>query len=167
MNFAATKKGMTTNFFHPSLLLLFLDPRSEVRCLGSGMGKNQDPGSGINIPDSQHCFFIKLTASIYAHLDLILYVFLQMNILEAWRRWGWSDWRRGLASSQRGWREPNKPRKGSQMRPRGSGSAFIWAAGSGSALKMRIPIRIGSEFIWAAGSGSAFKMRIQIGIYVY
>jgi hypothetical protein len=36
----ATKKGMTTNFFHPSLLLLFLDP-------GSGMGKNQDPGSWI------------------------------------------------------------------------------------------------------------------------
>jgi hypothetical protein len=30
----ATKNGMTTNF-----LLLFLDP-------GSGMGKNQDPGSG-------------------------------------------------------------------------------------------------------------------------
>jgi hypothetical protein len=29
-------------------LLLFLDP-------GSGMGKNQDPGSGINIPDPQHC----------------------------------------------------------------------------------------------------------------
>jgi hypothetical protein len=33
---------MTTNFFHPSLLLLFLDP-------GSGMAKNQDPASGINI----------------------------------------------------------------------------------------------------------------------
>ncbi len=30
--------------FHPSLLFLFLDP-------GSGMGKIQDPGSGINIPD--------------------------------------------------------------------------------------------------------------------
>jgi hypothetical protein len=44
----ATKKGLTTNFFHPSLLLLFLDP-------GSGMGKNQDLGSGINIPDPQHC----------------------------------------------------------------------------------------------------------------
>jgi len=28
---------MTSNFFQPSLLLLFLDP-------GSGMGKNQDPG---------------------------------------------------------------------------------------------------------------------------
>jgi hypothetical protein len=27
--------------------LLFLDP-------GSGMGKNQDPGSGINFPDPQH-----------------------------------------------------------------------------------------------------------------
>jgi hypothetical protein len=24
--FVATKKGWTTNFFHPSLLLLFLDP---------------------------------------------------------------------------------------------------------------------------------------------
>ncbi len=48
----ATKKGMTTNFFNPSLLLLFLDP-------GSGMGKNQDPESGINIPDPQHCFRCK------------------------------------------------------------------------------------------------------------
>jgi hypothetical protein len=44
VKFVATKKGMTKNFFHPSLLLLFLDP-------GSGMVKNQDPGSGINIPD--------------------------------------------------------------------------------------------------------------------
>jgi hypothetical protein len=32
---------MTTNFFHPSLLLLFLDPGSEIR--------------DINIPDPQHC----------------------------------------------------------------------------------------------------------------
>jgi hypothetical protein len=37
MKFVATKKGLTTIFFHPSLLLLFFDP-------GSGMGKNQDPG---------------------------------------------------------------------------------------------------------------------------
>ncbi len=29
---------------------MFLDP-------GSGMGKTQDPGSGINIPDPQHCFW--------------------------------------------------------------------------------------------------------------
>jgi hypothetical protein len=36
--------------------LLFLDPGSEIRDLGSGMGKNQDPGSGINIPDPQHWF---------------------------------------------------------------------------------------------------------------
>jgi hypothetical protein len=43
----APKKGMTTNFFHPCLSLLLLDP-------GSGMGKNQDPVSGINIPDPQH-----------------------------------------------------------------------------------------------------------------
>ncbi len=39
---------MTTTFLNPSLFLLFLDP-------GSGMGKNQDLVSGINIPDSQHC----------------------------------------------------------------------------------------------------------------
>jgi hypothetical protein len=48
------KKGMTTNFFCPSLLLQFLDSGSEIRGSGSGMGKNQDPGSGINIPDPQH-----------------------------------------------------------------------------------------------------------------
>ncbi len=44
--FVAAKKGRTANFFHPSLLLLFLDP-------GSGMDKNQV--SGINIQDPQHC----------------------------------------------------------------------------------------------------------------
>jgi hypothetical protein len=37
---------MTTNFF---------SPLSFVAVFGSGMGKNQDPGSGINIPGSQHC----------------------------------------------------------------------------------------------------------------
>jgi hypothetical protein len=47
VKFVSTKNGMTANFVPPSLLLLFLDP-------GSGMGKNQDPGYGINIPDSQH-----------------------------------------------------------------------------------------------------------------
>jgi hypothetical protein len=31
-----------------------LDPGSGIRDPGSGMGKNQDPGSGINIPDPQH-----------------------------------------------------------------------------------------------------------------
>jgi hypothetical protein len=30
-------------------LLLFLDP-------GSGMDKNQGPGTGINIPEPKHCF---------------------------------------------------------------------------------------------------------------
>jgi hypothetical protein len=43
VKFVATKKDMATHFFfHPSLLLLFLDP-------GSGMGKNQDPESGMFI----------------------------------------------------------------------------------------------------------------------
>ncbi len=47
VKFVLHKKLWQQIFFHPSLLLLFLDP-------GSGMGKNQDPGSGINIPDPQH-----------------------------------------------------------------------------------------------------------------
>ena len=38
---------MTTNFFSPLSFVAFLDP-------GSGMAKNQDPGSGIKIPDPQH-----------------------------------------------------------------------------------------------------------------
>jgi hypothetical protein len=49
VKFVATKKGMTKKNFHPSSLLRFLDP-------GSGMGKNQDTGSGINIPDPQHWY---------------------------------------------------------------------------------------------------------------
>ncbi len=40
VKFVATKKVWQRIFCHPSLLLLFLDP-------GSGMCKNQDPGSGI------------------------------------------------------------------------------------------------------------------------
>ncbi len=45
------KKRYDNKFFSLSLLLLFLDP-------GSGMGKNQDPGSGINIPDPQHWLYV-------------------------------------------------------------------------------------------------------------
>ncbi len=41
-------------FFHPSLLLLFLDP---------GMGKNQDLGSGISIMDLQHCICVWICIS--------------------------------------------------------------------------------------------------------
>jgi hypothetical protein len=54
----AAKKGMTTNFF---------TPLSFIAVFGSGMGKNQDPGSGINIPDPQnwiigYCKGVKMTA---------------------------------------------------------------------------------------------------------
>jgi hypothetical protein len=45
MIFVATKLWQDKKFF-PPLLVLLLDP-------GSGMDKNQDPGSGINIPDPQ------------------------------------------------------------------------------------------------------------------
>ncbi len=46
----AAKKGITTNFFHPSLLLLFLDPGSEIRDPGS---ETRDPGSEIRDPGSE------------------------------------------------------------------------------------------------------------------
>jgi hypothetical protein len=41
---------MTTNFFYPFLSFLFLDPLMFL-------GKNQDPGSGINIPDPQNWYY--------------------------------------------------------------------------------------------------------------
>jgi hypothetical protein len=44
---------MTTNFF--SLLSFVAVFGSGIRDPGSGMGKNQDLGSGINIPDPPHC----------------------------------------------------------------------------------------------------------------
>jgi hypothetical protein len=52
VKYGATTKGMTKNFFHPSLLLRILDLGSEIR--DPGWVKNQDPGSGIKIPDPQH-----------------------------------------------------------------------------------------------------------------
>jgi hypothetical protein len=53
VKFVATKKGMPTNFFSPLSFVAVLG--SGIRDPGSGMSKNQDPGSGINIPDPQHC----------------------------------------------------------------------------------------------------------------
>ncbi len=50
----AIKKGMTTNFFFTPLSLEAVFG-SGIRDPGYGMGKIQDPGSGINIPDLQHC----------------------------------------------------------------------------------------------------------------
>ncbi len=65
---------MTKKFFSPlSFVAVFgsgirdprsgiRDPRSEIRDPGSGMGKNQDPGSGINIPDPPH--WLKLVCNV-------------------------------------------------------------------------------------------------------
>ncbi len=54
LNFVVTKKGWTTNFYFTPLLLLFLDRGPGIRIPGSGMYRNQDPGSGIDIPDPHH-----------------------------------------------------------------------------------------------------------------
>ena len=54
MKFVATTKGITTNFFSPlSFVPVF---GSEIRDPRYGMGKYQDPGSGMNILDTQHWF---------------------------------------------------------------------------------------------------------------
>ncbi len=55
VKFVATKKGtgMTTNLFSPLAFVAVFE--SGIRDPGSGMGKNQDLGSGINIPDPRHC----------------------------------------------------------------------------------------------------------------
>jgi hypothetical protein len=59
----ATKKVMTTNFFSP---LSFIDVFVfGIRDPGSGMDKNQDPGSGKNIPDPQHCSIISTGITQY------------------------------------------------------------------------------------------------------
>ncbi len=54
VKFVATKNGLTKKNFSPlSFVAVF---GSGIRDPGSGMGKNQDPGSGINIPDPPpHC----------------------------------------------------------------------------------------------------------------
>jgi hypothetical protein len=48
---------MTTNFFSLLSSVAVFGSGIRVRDPGSGMGKNQDPGSGINILDPQHCNF--------------------------------------------------------------------------------------------------------------
>ncbi len=47
-----------TPFFHCCFWIR--DPRPGIRDPGSGMGKNHDPGSGIDIPDPQHRFPFRL-----------------------------------------------------------------------------------------------------------
>jgi hypothetical protein len=50
---------MTTNFFSSLSFVAVFGSGIRDRDPGSGMGKNQDPGSGINIPDPQHWFSLK------------------------------------------------------------------------------------------------------------
>ncbi len=50
----ASKKGKTTTFFLSFLFCVVLEVLSGIRGPESGMGKNQDPESVINIQDSQH-----------------------------------------------------------------------------------------------------------------
>jgi hypothetical protein len=66
---------MTTNFFSPMSFIAVFGSGSGIRDRGSEMGKNQDPGSGINIPDPPH--WLHLCMSVYEsfvlHLCLCVY----------------------------------------------------------------------------------------------
>ncbi len=67
MKFVATKKGMTTNFFF-------------------GMGKNQDPGSGINIPDPQQWI------QVYYYTSPVWGCHLPYPVLDSWM-YNWTQYR--------------------------------------------------------------------------
>jgi hypothetical protein len=54
VKFVATKNGLTKKIFSPLSFVAVLDPGSGIRDPGWVKTKNQDPGSGINIPDPQH-----------------------------------------------------------------------------------------------------------------
>ncbi len=70
---------MTTNFFHPSLLLLFLDPGSEIWDLRSGMDKIRirDPGLTFRIHNiGWHVYFEKIrvlkASSWFLEIDIMI-----------------------------------------------------------------------------------------------
>ncbi len=69
VKFVAIKKGLTTNFFDPSLLLLFLNPGSEIR---------DQEWVKIRIPDPQHCFVQYRT---YLLLKIFAYEICKASIL--------------------------------------------------------------------------------------
>jgi hypothetical protein len=56
MIFVTANDGRTKKNFFPSSFCAVV--RSEIRDQGSGMDKNQDPGSWKNIPDPQHWFCV-------------------------------------------------------------------------------------------------------------
>jgi hypothetical protein len=66
--FVAIKKDRTTNF----------SPFFLVAVFGSGMDKNQDPGSGTNIPDPQHCL-----SDVATHCTQYLYPICRKGIIKA------------------------------------------------------------------------------------
>ncbi len=60
------KKKVGQQFFPPPLLLLMFDPVF-------GIVKNQDPGSGINIPDPQHCLNVLNTSCVMGVCSLVYF----------------------------------------------------------------------------------------------
>jgi hypothetical protein len=79
VKFVAKVKDMTKKFFSPlSFDGLF---GSGIGDPGSGMGKNQDPGSGINIPDLQYCSFVYAILTSFSCLPLcaVLLIWFSIN----------------------------------------------------------------------------------------
>jgi hypothetical protein len=50
-------ESLGTIFWVKILKLIYVDPGSGMEKIRNRNGKNSDTGSGINIPDPQHCFY--------------------------------------------------------------------------------------------------------------
>ncbi len=95
MKFVATKKGMTKIFFTPLSCCCFW-----IRDPGSGMGKNQDPGSGINIRDP-HCssfFYDNLNPANFSGFPAGLWELREAVLQLLWQVYG-----EPVASAESSW----------------------------------------------------------------
>ncbi len=150
---------MKKNFFSPLLFVAVFG--SGIRDPGSGMGKNQDPGSGINIPDPPHCLLYHSLYCIFCCLCRFCGRAKrnphcgQGSSLSRW--WTWRRWRVRTA------RLANRRGHWSQAWGRGfSCLNFMWLRKFRGTLVyslvwMRLPIRwirIRSYVIVFGGSGS-------------
>ncbi len=107
MKFVATKKGLTTNFFSPlSFVAVF---GSRIRDPGSGIGKNQDPGSAINIPDPQHWYFEReCVTRWFSFISFFLSFFLSFF----WRTLNWDHYQLWMYTGEK------RPMRGKEIRTR-------------------------------------------------
>ncbi len=132
--FEATKKRRTTYFFftaHFCCCFRIRNQGSEIRDPGTGtygQKSGSDPGSGINIPDPQHCWSVKFRGPTGSRFATIFRTGLK--VMFTWARAGRAGWAcqspgadpRACCAGGRGWTAAGTPRS------RGAGA--LWVAHS-------------------------------------